>query len=670
MNASRLRALRTRPSMRSNSTAVAKPLSLPRLPVPELRQTLDRYLRSIEPFLLEDESRGGIPYHTAYALRVKWADEFAAGVGKLCQGRLLALDRASSNNWLDDNFWMNKAYLEWREPLVVNSNWWLAFLDDDRIPAFAKKPQSGITPWQVRRGAWLVHRVLCFKDLLDRQELYPETTRTGIWLRSSTAKLFNIARIPKPKCDILSKPVKFTNQDARRIYIMVHGWCYSVVAYEGSESVQLVGVQELEVRIRAAVLDAESRLAAGEKAPLIGALTADNRDTWSDNLQHLLKISPENERNHRIISQSLLGLSLDGPSNQLGAASPVQTIRATNSNVANRIFDKPLTLMVDSSTHAGASGEHSPCDALVPSIVAEYALVEGIDPASFDTIEPPSFVASTPLDGIHGWERLDWDVDEKIVAECTGALARAKTIIDNSDTNVFWFETYGTDWIKSTIKQSPDAFLQMVLQLAYYKTRGEFTATYETALTRMFKRGRTETIRSFTRESRAWVLSMMDPTVSPQTRRTLLHDAIHAHSTLTREAATGRGIDRHLLGLRLMLRPLSGEESPFFDDELFQRSQRWRLSTSGLSAGHLFKGTGFGAMYEDGYGINYLAAPDMVKFGIESKFSSPHTSTQRLRDAIFETMEEMRTLCLTTDSHTAHVAPISSAADPIIVSRL
>jgi Choline/Carnitine o-acyltransferase len=50
----------------------------------------------------------------------------------------------------------------------------------------------------------------------------------------------------------------------------------------------------------------------------------------------------------------------------------------------------------------------------------------------------------------------------------------------------------------------------MAFQLAWYKTRGEFTATYETALTRMFAHGRTETIRTLTADSRAWVLSMVD----------------------------------------------------------------------------------------------------------------------------------------------------------------
>ena len=55
-----------------------------------------------------------------------------------------------------------------------------------------------------------------------------------------------------------------------------------------------------------------------------------------------------------------------------------------------------------------------------------------------------------------------------------------------------------------------DAFVQMAIQLAYYKVHRSFTATYETALTRMFANGRTEAIRTLTTASRAWVLAMAD----------------------------------------------------------------------------------------------------------------------------------------------------------------
>jgi len=82
---------------------------------------------------------------------------------------LLALDHVSPYNWLDDNFWLNKAYLEWRSPLLVNSNWWLAFFDDPLIPKSAlsgetNNNRAGTTFWQIRRATWLVHRMLQFKD--------------------------------------------------------------------------------------------------------------------------------------------------------------------------------------------------------------------------------------------------------------------------------------------------------------------------------------------------------------------------------------------------------------------------------------------------------------------------------------------------------------------------
>lgn len=179
----RQQKMRTRSSSAAASTTSTKSRS--RLPVPSLRHTLDRYLQSLEPFLLDAERRGGMSFSSAYALRRKWADEFESGIGKVLQERLvgpsffqravlflfvdLALDKVSPYNWLDDNFWMNKAYLEWRAPLLINSNWWLAFADDHAIPKSAlsgetNNNRAGTTFWQLRRASWLLHRMLQFRD--------------------------------------------------------------------------------------------------------------------------------------------------------------------------------------------------------------------------------------------------------------------------------------------------------------------------------------------------------------------------------------------------------------------------------------------------------------------------------------------------------------------------
>ena len=79
------------------------------------------------------------------------------------------LDRTAPFNWLDDNFWLKKAYLECRSPLIINSNWWLALQDDESVPPEVRRSDSaGLNTWQMRRAAWICHRALTFKQLVDR----------------------------------------------------------------------------------------------------------------------------------------------------------------------------------------------------------------------------------------------------------------------------------------------------------------------------------------------------------------------------------------------------------------------------------------------------------------------------------------------------------------------
>lgn len=72
-------------------------------------------------------------------------------------------------NWFDDNFWLKKAYLEGRAPLLVNSNWWLALQDDPAVPEVIRKAPEPeyLNVWQLRRAAWVIKRLVEFKTRLD-----------------------------------------------------------------------------------------------------------------------------------------------------------------------------------------------------------------------------------------------------------------------------------------------------------------------------------------------------------------------------------------------------------------------------------------------------------------------------------------------------------------------
>ncbi|KAH9945185.1 acyltransferase ChoActase/COT/CPT [Epithele typhae] len=646
---------------RQASTTRPSSPSLPRLPVPDLRKTLQGYLKSLEPILHERAARGGQSFDAAYRAQQEVIEDFDRGLGKACQERLLELDARSPHNWLDDNIWLKKAYHEWRAPIIIHSNWWLALEDDLNVPKNIRYPSAErfkFTAWQVRRAAWLVHRVLEFKAQLERKNPNLEDNRSGIWFRHSALQVFNKCRVPREHCDVFSSAASLSEPHARQLLVMSLDMFYAVEVLDSTGQVVPPGI--IEQRILAVVRDAKTRQGSGERPVPVGVLTTDDRDRWAKNLRHLLSLSPNNHKVLQTITSSLFALSLDDYSHHLSpsARTPNIDLTAHLHNIRsghnarpgfNRWYDKPFTLIVEANTRAGVLGEHSPVDALVPSIIADYAVVQGVIEDDFPAkLDPNDLSPRAPSEAVEGWSRLDWVTDDLIARECDAAAERAKQIVDDSDADELVFDAYGTDWIRREARLSPDGYIQMAMQLAWYRTRGSFTATYETVLTRLFDRGRTETVRTLSTDSRAWVLAMTDPESDTETRLALLQRAIQTHTAATRQAATGRGFDRHLLGLRLMLKPEAGESHPLFEDPLFTESQTWKLSSSGLSAGEQFRGTGFGSPYLDGYGINYMPAPERLRFGIESKHSNPSTSTSMFMTVLTDALLDMRTLCTPT----------------------
>lgn len=98
------------------------------------------------------------------------------------------------------------------------------------------------------------------------------------------------------------------------------------------------------------------------------------------------------------------------------------------------------------------------------------------------------------------------------------ALNSANLLANDVDFHSFPFDAFGKGLIKKC-RTSPDAFVQLALQLAHYKDMGKFCLTYEASMTRLYREGRTETVRSCTTESCNFVLAMMDPTQTVMCRQ-------------------------------------------------------------------------------------------------------------------------------------------------------
>uniref|UniRef100_A0A8C3XP96 Carnitine O-palmitoyltransferase 1, muscle isoform n=1 Tax=Chelydra serpentina TaxID=8475 RepID=A0A8C3XP96_CHESE len=228
-------------------------------------------------------------------------------------------------------------------------------------------------------------------------------------------------------------------------------------------------------------------------------------------------------------------------------------------------------------------------------------------------------------------QRLQWDIPEEPSITCSYRVAKA--LADDVDFHCFQFTNFGKGLVKQ-FKISPDAFIQISLQLAHFWDKGNFCLTYEASMTRLFREGRTETVRSCTRESTAFVRSMMDPARGQLERLQLFQAAAEKHQHMYRLAMTGAGIDRHLFCLYVVSRYLR-VESPFLAQVL---AEPWRLSTSQTPQQQIkmfdmeknqdlvSSGGGFGPVADDGYGVSYIiAGENLITFHISSKFSSPET---------------------------------------------
>lgn len=263
------------------------------------------------------------------------------------------------------------------------------------------------------------------------------------------------------------------------------------------------------------------------------------------------------------------------------------------------------------------------------------------------------------LGGVLPARRLFWTVEASLAKHITTAHKDAQREIADLDLEVRPHWAYGKGQIKM-MKCSPDAFVQMAIQVAYFRDQNCFTHTYESSTTRIFLHGRTETIRSMTTESCAFARAL-GTDVSNEEKIALLKHACEKHHQYSRKAMGGQAIDRHFFGL-YVVSVGKGIESPLLKT---WRSAGWALSTSQVPQRQTSKGAwpnndqgdvyyhpsgGFGPVADDGYGVSYaISGNKRLFFHISSKKSAPNTDSSRFADHIFDALTEIKALFPASD---------------------
>lgn len=577
--------------------------SLPRLPIPLLSKTCDRYLAALHPILESYQ----------YLEAQQTVNIFHTDVGMELQALLKRSDDSNKNTSYISKAWFDM-YLSDRKPLPLNYNPLLVMKPDPR-PEYQT---------QLLRATNLIISSLRFWRSLQEGLLEPEvfhmnpaksnTEQFRLWTRiapsviatyvayafkafpldmSQYKHLFGVSRVPQVHKDRL-----VSNSSSKHILVLSGGNLYAIDVLD--EHRNLVSPQVILGRLQEVMrLDA----ARDPSAYPIGVLTAGQRDVWARTREHLLNgISPMNA--HLLeneVDAALFCVCLDSRDDPVyDENNPLPLFRHMLAGSGrNRWFDKSVSLLVSADGTAAVNFEHSWGDGV--------AVLRYFNEIYKDTIEHPFVHPDTkPIRSCETSVRpINFEVDDKLGADIKQAIATNAAIDENLEMHMLRYPSINKNHCKGS-NVSPDSIMQLSFQLAYRRAFGNYVSTYESCSTAAFRNGRTETMRPCTMRTKQFCEAVLKAkhNLHEAELRIMLDQCSKLHVQLTKEAAMGQGFDRHLFALKDMALTNKMPLPDIFMSEAYQKLNRNIISTSTLTSDALLAGA-FGPVVPDGLGIGY-----------------------------------------------------------------
>jgi carnitine O-acetyltransferase len=670
--------------------------SLPKLPIPELENSIKRYLSALHPLQGPKE----------FAETTRAAEDFLKYEGPELQEKLKKY--ASDKTSYIEQFWYD-SYLNFDNPVVLNLNPFF-LLEDDPTPARSN---------QVTRAASLSVSALSFVRAVRKEELPPDTIKGTPLCMYQYSRLFGTARIPtEDGCHIGQDP------NSQHIVVLCHGQFYWFDVLDENNDL-IMTEKDIALNLQTIIEDAQQTPIQEAAKGAVGVLSTENRKVWAGLRDVMTREEGSNNADClNIVDSALFIVCLDyaSPDN---AADLCQNMLCGTSEVekgvqtgtcTNRWYDK-LQIIVCQNGSAGINFEHTgvdghtvlrfASDVYTDTILRFAKTINGQAPCLWASTspdpskrDPDSFghVSTTP-------HKLEWDMIPELSIAVRFAETRLADLIQQNEFQTLDFSAYGKNFITS-MGFSPDAFVQMAFQAAYYGLYGRVECTYEPAMTKMFLHGRTEAIRSVTDESRDFVQTFWGD-LEPKAKIEALRRACAAHTKNTRECAKAQGCDRHLYALYSLWQrgldadgavdsdarsstgspepaasgssaamsehgdnlPSAGRISPthhlsksltntssptraqalpaIFSDPGWDKVNTTILSTSNCGNPSL-RHFGFGPTSGQGFGIGYIIKDE----GLTICASSKHRQTKRFVDALESYLLEIRRMLRVTQGRT------------------
>jgi len=548
---------------------------VPAFPIPSLDETMSRLLQYCTPLCASHSH----PVEELSKLR-RAVEQFAkkGELGEVLQQRLQE-HAVTCINWLEP-FWYDM-YLSERNPIPINHNYTL--LLETRKEETTRKDFLLVATRLI--AAANAFRLTITTKLT--QDFVGKGAHALPLCMDQYKRVFGCCRIPYPKRDQLRIVGAAASQ---HILVIRRSRLYRLDVPDP------FCPHRIYHTLRAIVRDAD------RKGPLpyaLGHLTAGPRETWAMAYDAILTSSPENAASMDVVTSALFAVSLDDEDTS-GLPHEVRGLHGQGSG--NRWYDTSVSFVIgEKSCDAAMVMEHAWGDAHTLTRLCEVI-------QKFPTISPP------PPRNLEDEEDAAEIIFSNLPDTVTATLLPRsrqifqslchRTVLRRID-----FKDFGATLIQRQAKVSPDAFLQVCFQVASYRTYGCLRSTYESAMIKVFRHGRTEAMRSVTSEVLAFCEKLCGEGGGEGDIVTLFRKACSAHSRRLEQCKAGKGIQRHLMGLRKM-----NGDIPLFPAEVesFHLLLTDYLSTSCVVAPGV-RFFGFGAVVPlVGLGIGYTRAQDHI----------------------------------------------------------